>query len=113
MREYKLCHSYRWLKKKYMEEKLSCRKIADLCNVNPKTIYYYLRKYGINTKTRTKVTVEMETSRFYLPCYLMDSWRGFSRIKQQSMSFMIKNVMTEYMLQNKYNPFTNREFREQ
>jgi len=37
----------KWLSDKYLKEKLSLQQIAKLCNVDHKTIYYWLKKFNI------------------------------------------------------------------
>jgi transposase len=37
-----------WLKKKYLNEKLSPKKIAHLCHVSVKTIYNWIRRFGLD-----------------------------------------------------------------
>jgi hypothetical protein len=48
MKEYK---NKEWLKQKYIEEKLSTRKIAKLCGVNKISITYWLKKFDINIRS--------------------------------------------------------------
>ena len=41
-----------WLIKKYIKNNLSIQKIAEIYNCNPKTIYYWLKKFDIPTRGR-------------------------------------------------------------
>lgn len=93
-----------------MDEKLTMREIGDTCNVNHKTIYYYLKKFGITANNRTGA--RKERLQISLPTYLLDSIKGFSREAEQSLSSLIKNVLIEHMLENHYNPFSNRKFKD-
>lgn len=43
-----------WLNNKYNIEKLSIGKIATLCNVGKNTIYYWLKKFKIQTNDKPK-----------------------------------------------------------
>ena len=110
MRKEGLFHNRQWLWKKYLDEGLSIREIACICEVDHKTIYYYLKKYGINTER--KIRVKKEKTYLYLPSYFLDSLRGFSKMREQPMNMLIKNVLTDYMLKNKYNIFTNSRFKD-
>jgi len=110
MKKQGLFHGRQWLRKKYVDEEMSIRAIAEICEVDHKTIYYHLKKCGINTERRIKVS--MEKTYFYFPCHFMESLRGFSRERQQPMNSVIRSVLTEFMLRNKYNPFSNRKFKE-
>ena len=44
-----------WLKKKYLIEKLSIPKIASLCDANFGTIYYFLKKFQIETRHELRI----------------------------------------------------------
>jgi len=48
-----------WLRKQYIEKKLSCEEIALICKVSRRTIQRYLKKYGLvkpKIKKRKKTT---------------------------------------------------------
>lgn len=49
-------HNKDWLKKKYNDERLSTIKIAELCDVTPSTIQYWLDKYDIERRSRSEAT---------------------------------------------------------
>ena len=93
-----------------MEEGLSVQEIADICDVGYKTVYYHLRKYGINTERKARL--KMRRTHLYLPCHFVESLRGLAKERKQYMSTIVRDVLTEYMLRNKYNPFSNRKFKE-
>jgi len=43
-----------WLRKQYIEKKLSCEEIALICKVSRRTIQRYLKKYGFVTQNKKK-----------------------------------------------------------
>lgn len=103
-------HYRQWLRQKYVEENFSIREIADICNVDHTTIFYYLRKFGLDIDK--KINAPMEQIHLYLPQYLLDSLKGFSELQKKPIRLIIKEVMTDHLLENKFNPFVNRKFRE-
>ena len=46
-----------WLYKKYIKEKLSILKIADVCGCCDGTIYYWLKKFNIKTRTYKEASI--------------------------------------------------------
>jgi len=46
-----------FLEKKYLDEKLSCKKIAGLCNMNPKTVWRWLKRLNIQTRSRREAAI--------------------------------------------------------
>lgn len=46
----KLYQSEKWLRRKYLVEKLSEQEIADLANTSQVTINTYLKKFGLKAK---------------------------------------------------------------
>ena len=61
-----------WLEQKYIVERLSSNAIGDLCNVHARTIYYWLKKRGVLTRSRGEATKGRPVK------YGIDSnaWRG-------------------------------------
>jgi len=53
-----------WLRVKYETEGLSSPQIATLCNINPVTIRYWLKKHNIPTRTYSE-TVRLKTKNGY------------------------------------------------
>lgn len=99
-----------WLKRKYVDEGLSIRAIADMCGVAHRTIHYHLKKHGIDT--RRKNAVKMDRIYVYFPYYFLDSLREFSDLRDEPISLIARNALADYMLAKRYNPFNNRKFRD-
>lgn len=67
-----------WLHKRYVEERLSLREIAEICSVDNKTILYWMRKLKIKSRTpsesklgkyhseETKIKMSKNNARFWL-----------------------------------------------
>ena len=110
MRKPGLFHYRQWLRKKYVEENLSIREIADICKIDHTTVFYYLRKFGLDVEKKTGSP--MDQTHLYLPQYLLESLRGFSELRKQPMRLIIQEVITNHLLENKFNPFANRKFKE-
>jgi 5-methylcytosine-specific restriction endonuclease McrA len=51
-------HKEKWLREKYVSEGLSTTDMADICGVNSKTIWYWLDKHDIETKSPAEVCRE-------------------------------------------------------
>ena len=54
----KLYQNQSWLEAKYHGEKLSSHKIATICTCNQKAIMYWLKKFGIKTRTLSEALRE-------------------------------------------------------
>lgn len=63
-------HNKRWLEGKYLDEGLSGREIASLCNVCHTIIYKWMKRFDINRRekgaTNSKWNNRMYRNRFYL-----------------------------------------------
>lgn len=105
-----LFHYRQWLRQKYIDENLSIREIANMCRVDHTTIFYYLRKFGLDVDK--KINAPMEQIHLYLPQYLLESLRDFSDLKKQPIRLIIQEVMMNHLLEKKFNPFVGRKFKE-
>jgi len=105
-----LFHNRQWLRKKYIDEKLSIREIAKICSVDHTTIYYFLKKFGLDTQR--KLSVKMGQTHFYFPSHFLNALREFSKKQEQPVSVIVRSAMTEFMIANKFNPFSGRKFRD-
>jgi len=53
------------LYKKYIDEKKSVREIADICECHNTTIWYWLKKYEIKTRTNSESHIVPLKERFW------------------------------------------------
>lgn len=100
----------RWLREKYIDEAMPIMEIADMCGVSRRVIYYHLHKQGISTSRKHKP--KMQKISVYFPIYFLDSVRVFSEKSDKPLSTLIREALNKYMLEGKYNTFTNRRFRD-
>ena len=60
-----LCKNKEWLHQKYVVEKLSIRKIAKVGKWNHNTIWYWVKKHKINTRTQIETVSKPLEQRFW------------------------------------------------
>ena len=112
---FKPFHSRQWLMRKYLEEELSMRQIACICDVKFGTIHYWMIKFGIPRRPRGKSGREKIKTKDIHICLSEDLFLSLTKLsenKETSISNLASEALRDYMLKNKYNPFLMRNFKD-
>ena len=81
--EQKLYKNRQWLERKYVDEGLTMRQIAEICGVDGKTIFYHLRKFCIETRGRCPQIKDGRFLQFRVPLYVFDALSQICQKRQE------------------------------
>ena len=101
--ESKPWHCKAWLEKMYVDKELSIRQLARLCNVDMKTIWYNLKKFGI--ERRHTWAKKGQFIQFRVPPYVFNAITRFSQAKRKSKSEIARDAMIGHLTREGFNPF--------
>jgi hypothetical protein len=90
--EPKLYHSREWLYQKYVVEKLSCYKIAKLCDDYGERVWYWIEKFGLDTRGRSEAVREHYRQN---PEAAKINWANPEYVKKTLASFNIRPTRPE------------------
>ena len=92
-----------WLEKMYVDKELSIRQLARLCNVDMKTIWYNLKKFGI--ERRHTWAKKGQFIQFRVPPYTFNALNRFCMTKKKSKSETGRDALTAYLTKEGFSPF--------
>jgi len=103
--EEKLYFNRQWLQKKYKDEGLCIREIAEICGCTNTPIHRKLVKFNIQRRPAKKVKMhEGTTTYLLLPSYLHESLKTYSEKKSSPMAEIIRLSLFEYLKRNNHDP---------
>ena len=108
--EEKLYFNRQWLQKKYEEEGLCIREIAEICGCTSTPIHRKLVKFGIKRRVAARLKIgEGKTTYLLLPSYLHESLKRFSEKKSSPMAEIIRLSLFEYLKRNNHDPLKDNQ----
>jgi len=108
--EEKLYFNRQWLQKKYEEEGLCIREIAEICGCTNTAIYRKLLKFNIQRRPAKKMKMyEGTTTYLLLPSYLHESLKNLAEKKLVPMAEIIRLSLFEYLKRNNHDPLKDNQ----